>query len=86
MEKTMARAVGRLDDTIAQLEKLHKVAHDIFDAHVDDMVRQVHGVPWGVLKAAEIAGPAGSALDYVAALKLLRKKFTGEDYPDKQSK
>jgi hypothetical protein len=84
MEKKMARAVGRLDETIAQLEKLHKVADDIFDAHIDDIRREMPGVPWGALKTCEIAVPAGSTLDYVAGLKLLRRKFTGEDYPGKK--
>ena len=82
----MARAVGRLDDTIAQLERLHKVAHDIFDAHIDDMRRQCPGVPWSTLKACEIAAPAGSSMDIVRGLKILREKFTGEPYPDNKPK
>jgi len=82
----MARAVGRLDDTIEQLEKLHKVAHDIFDAHIDDIRRQNPGVPWSTLKTCEIATPAGSSMDIVKGLKILREKFTGEPYPDKETK
>jgi hypothetical protein len=85
-EKKMARAVGRLDDTIAQLEKLHEVAHSIFDAHIDDVRRQCPGVPWSTLKICEIAGPAGSSMDIVRGLKILREKFIGEPYPDKKSK
>ena len=30
-------SVGRLDDIIVQLEKLHEEAQRIFDAHVDEL-------------------------------------------------
>jgi hypothetical protein len=77
----MARhnAVGRLDVIIAQLETLHKDAQGIFDAHVDELRCRSPGTPFGVLKAREITGRAGSALNYVAALKMLRQKFTGKN-------
>jgi len=68
-------ATGRLDRIIRELEKLQDEAQDIFDAHIDFMRCQTPGVPWGALKACEITGRAGSALDYVAALKILREKF-----------
>jgi len=32
----------------------------------------------------EITGPAGSALDYVEALKLIREKLTGQPYPHQE--
>ena len=76
--------VGRLDNIIEQLEVLHADAQQIFNAHVDALlVRQPSGTAFGVLKYREIAVPAESALNYVAALKMLREKFTGEPYPGK---
>jgi hypothetical protein len=75
----MANAGGRLDDIIRQLEKLYGDAQAIFDSHVEDLRRQKPNVPFGILKANEIARPAGSALNYVAALKMLREKFTGQN-------
>ena len=79
----MARqvAVGRLDNIIGELERLHKDAQDIFSAHIDYVLCQSPDVPFGVLKAREICTPAGSALNYIAALKLVRAKITGEKYP-----
>ena len=82
----MARAVGRIDDTIARLEELHEVAQGIFDAHIDDMCRQCPGIPWGTLKICEIAAPAGSSMNVIKGLKILREKFTGQPYPGKQCK
>jgi hypothetical protein len=79
-------SVGRLDNIIAQLEKLQNDAQGIFDAHVDELCCQTPGIPWGILKTSEIAAPAGSTIDYVAALKMLREKFTGEPYPVKKLK
>jgi hypothetical protein len=79
----MARppAVGRLDRIIRELEQLHTEAQDIFDAHVDVVRCQTPGVPFGTLKMCEIAGPAGSALNYIQALKIVREKITGQPYP-----
>jgi hypothetical protein len=76
----MARqvAVGRLDRIIRELEQLYKEAQDIFDAHVEVVRCGTPGIPFGVLKSCEIAAPAGSALNYIAALKIVRKKITGE--------
>ena len=71
-------SVGRIDNTIKELERLHADAQDIFDAHVDYVRTETPGVPFGVVKLYEIAAPAGNALDYVAALKIVRKKITGE--------
>lgn len=74
----MARqvAVGRLDNIIRELERLHKDAQGIFDAHIDVVRCQAPDIPFGVLKSCEIAGPAGSSLNYIAALKIVRKKIT----------
>lgn len=75
----MIRNVGRLDNIIEQLETLHKDAQGIFDAHVDCIMCGLPpGTSFGDVKRREIAIPAGSALNYVAALKMLREKFTGQ--------
>jgi hypothetical protein len=76
----MARqvSVGRLDRIIRELAQLHKEAQDIFDAHIDVVRCQNPGIPFGVLKGCEIANPAGSKLNYIAALKIVRDKITGE--------
>ena len=68
--------VGRLDDIIVQLEKLHEEAQGIFDAHIDELRCRTPGIPFGVLKSCEIASPAGSSLNYIAALKIVREKIT----------
>ena len=84
----MARqpAVGRLDRIIRELEHLHNEAQSIFDAHIDVVRCQAPGVPFGTLKMCEIAGPAGSALNYIQALKIVREKITGQPCRDKESK
>ena len=76
----MARqvAVGRLDNIIRELERLYKDAHDIINAHIVFVRCQSPGIPFGVLKACEIATPAGSSLDYIAALKIVREKIIGQ--------
>lgn len=72
----MAQNVSRLDSIIEQLEQLHKDAQGIFDAHVDClMCDQPLGTSFGVLKARAITTPAGSALNYVRALKLVRERI-----------
>jgi hypothetical protein len=76
----MARqpAVGRLDNIIQELERLHRDAHDIIDAHVDSVHCQMPGIPFGVLKSREIAQPAGNSLNYINALTIVRQKITGK--------
>jgi hypothetical protein len=71
----MAIAVGRVDDIIAQLERLYQDANGIFDAYIEERRFQSPVISFGVLKAREIAEPAGSSMNYLAALKLLRGKF-----------
>jgi hypothetical protein len=71
-------AVGRLDNIIKELERLHHDAQDIFDAHIDFVRYRRPGIPFGVLKSSEIAGPAGNSLNYINALKIVRAKITGE--------
>ena len=71
-------SVGRLDNIIKELERLHNDAQDIFDAHIEVVRCQTPGIPFGVLKSCEIASPAGSSLNYIAALKIVREKITGQ--------
>ena len=79
----MARppAVGRLDRIIRELEQLHNEAQQIFDAHVEVECCRSPGIPFGTIKMCEIAGPAGSTLNYINALKIVREKITGQPYP-----
>jgi hypothetical protein len=70
--------VGRVDETIAGLERFQRVARDILDAYVDARLCDAPpGTPFGSLKYFEIAQPAGSALNYIAALKLVRDNIVG---------
>lgn len=71
-------SVGRLDNIIKELERLHGDAQDIFDAHIEVVRCQTPGIPFGVLKSCEIANPAGSSLNYIAALKIVREKITDQ--------
>jgi hypothetical protein len=70
-------SVGRIDDTIEGLEKLHAVAQGIVAAHVKYVGAKTPGVPIGLVEQYEITRPAGNALDYIAALKIVRKSITG---------
>ena len=78
MARQATPAVGRLDNIIKELERLHNDAQDIFDAHIEVVRCQTPGIPFGVLKSCEIASPAGSSLNYIAALKIVREKITGQ--------
>jgi hypothetical protein len=73
----MAPSVGRLDRIIKDLEKAYAEAQDIFDAHTASVVSTMQGVPFGTVKHSEITGPAGNTVNYIAALKIVRKKITG---------
>jgi hypothetical protein len=74
---TATPPVGRIDSIIKELERLYTDAQDIFDAHIDFVRCRAPSVPFGVLKLREIAGPAGNAIDYLAALRIVRKKMIG---------
>jgi len=71
-------SVGRLDNIVRELERLHRDAQDIFDAHVDCLRHRAPGVPFGTLKAREIAQPAGSTINYVEGLRIVRRRILGE--------
>ena len=70
-------SVSRIDRIIRELEQLHADAQGIFDAHVDYLSTKEPGIAFGVLKSRDIARPAGNTVDYVAALKIVRKKISG---------
>jgi hypothetical protein len=70
--------VSRLDRIVAELQVLHDQAQDILDSHVDVLCCQQPGIPFGVLKSREIAQPAGNSLNYINALRIVRKKLTGK--------
>jgi hypothetical protein len=72
-------SVGRIDDIIQDLKRLHADAQDIFDAHVDYVRAFTPSVPFGVVKLHEIAQPAGNTVNYIAALKIVRKSITGSE-------
>ena len=71
-------SVGRIDNIIQDLKRLHADAQDIFDAHIDFLRSQTPSASFGALKFREIAGPVGNTVDYVAALKIVRTKIIGE--------
>lgn len=74
----MPRDVGRLDSIITNLERLQKDANEIINTYTDGFLcNAAPGVSWGATKHWLVA-PAGSTLNYVAALKLLREKLTGQ--------
>jgi hypothetical protein len=67
---------GRIDSIIAQLQRLHRDAHGIMNAYVDCAISGKAGASFGTAKANLIAGPAGSALDYIKALEIIKEKMT----------
>ena len=75
---TAAPSVGRIDRIIKQLEGLYGEAQDIFDSHVDyALAKDKSVISFGDMKSRAIARPAGSTINYVAALKIVRKKIAG---------
>lgn len=75
----MARAIGRFDNIVAQLEKLQKDANQILDAYTDELLcKEPRGTSWGDLK---YRAPAGSTINHINALKLLSEKLTEQKIP-----
>jgi hypothetical protein len=72
-------SVGRIDNIIQDLKRLHDDAQGIFDAHIDFIRSQKPSASFGALKFHEIAGPAGNTVNYIAALKIVRKSITGSE-------
>jgi hypothetical protein len=70
--------VGRLDNIIRDLERLHNDAQDIFDSHIDVIRCRCPDIPFDVVKSCKLTAPAGSALNYIAALNIVRDAITGQ--------
>jgi len=77
---TAAPSVGRIDRIIKQLEGLYGEAQDIFYSHVDyALAKDKSVISFDDMKSRAIARPAGSTINYVAALKIVRAKIGGGD-------
>jgi hypothetical protein len=69
---------GKLEKTIADLEKAERSATEILDNYTDVlMTNEPPYTSWGVIRYNKIAAPAGSRLNYLKALKQLRDKLLG---------
>ena len=76
----MTVATGRLDRIVADLERLQKEADEILNTYTDQLVSNAtSGTSWGVTKYQQLAAPAGSTMNRVAALKILRGMFVGSE-------
>jgi hypothetical protein len=54
-----------------------------FGPYTDElMCREPLGTSWGDLKYRNIAAPARSTINHIAALKLVRKRIIGQKNPD----
>jgi hypothetical protein len=65
----------RIDNIIAQLKQLHKDAQEIMDDYVGTVVCGKE-ISFGSTKTYVIAEPAGRALNYIKALKIVKEKMT----------
>jgi hypothetical protein len=69
---------GKLDKAIDELQKAEQTATEILDQYTDVLVTgQPEGVSWGVTRYNLIMKPAGSRLNYLAALKQLKDRLLG---------
>ena len=66
--------MSRIDRMINDFERLKRDAQEIIDVYVDGI--RPNGVPFGVVRHCEITNPAGTDLNYVNALRLVRDKMT----------
>ncbi len=65
----------RLDKAISELEKAEREATQILDEYTDVLVSaEPPGTSWGVTRYKQIMTPAGSRLNYLAALRRLRDR------------
>jgi hypothetical protein len=81
----MATNTTRLDRIIIDLQRLYADADEIFDAHVSVMLRELpRGTSFGVTKY-RLLEPAGRALNYINALRIVRDNITGGVPPLKVS-
>ena len=76
--RTTTPSVSQINRIIQEMEGLRAEAQDIFDAHIDYVQCQAPSTPFGTLKHREIAVRAGNTMDYVAALRIVRKKIIGD--------
>lgn len=68
----------KLDKAITDLEKAKQEATEILDQYTDVLVTgQPEGSSWGVTRYNFIMKPAGSRLNYLAALKQLKNRLLG---------
>jgi len=66
--------VQKIDEMIEGYEKLNREAHDMIDLYLDELRLTVNpGIPVGSLKQMTF-NRAGSSLDMIAALKILRER------------
>jgi hypothetical protein len=69
---------GKLDQAIDELQKAEQKATEILDQYTDVLVAgQPEGSSWGVTRYNQIMKPAGSRLNYLAALKQLKDRLLG---------
>jgi hypothetical protein len=67
---------GKLDKAINELEKAEQTATEILDEYTDVLVRRgPSNISWGVTRFRHIMAPAGSRLNYLAALRQLRDRL-----------
>jgi hypothetical protein len=72
----MTVVTGRLDRIVADLERLQIEADEILNTYTDQLMTNVpYGTSWGVTKYKQLANPAGSTINRVAALKMLKDRF-----------
>jgi hypothetical protein len=70
----------RLDRIMHGLEVLQNDADRIIDAHINVwLAEHPEAVSWGEAKLRLVALPAGTTINRVAALKILRRGLTGKD-------
>jgi hypothetical protein len=66
---------GRLDKIISEMQRLQSDAQDIFNAYVAEKICNAPWASFGEAKAYYISRPAGSGLNYVAALRHVREEL-----------
>jgi hypothetical protein len=66
---------ARIDQMLAQYNKLEYDAHELIDSVIDEMLLRHPNVSRGVLKQNEFTGRAGMMLNIPAALRILRERF-----------
>jgi hypothetical protein len=65
--------VGRLDAIIKGLEDLNEKANDLIDAHCAVICAEKPGAPFAMIRNREINNRAGSTVNLIEALRLVRR-------------